>query len=369
MKNFFRFATILTLIFASLSSSAEGTADAEKILQRANSGEANAQFELGSCYAAGALGLKKDINEALKWLTLAAEQNHAKAQSYLGIILASGATGKRDIAKAQTWRELAAKNGDATEKWTLGNAYLFGYLVPRDHARALHWIEEAAKLDHPDALAKVIDLYEKLQAVAKTDAELQAYTQKVDYWKKHFSNLELKSAENGNPIAMNAVARKFLKGTDGLPRNIIKAIYWHKKAADKGNLSSIETLAKMYARGRYVTKNPERAREYFLKIAEKDPNYSLKISSLYATGKDGFPKDAEQSLYWLERAAENLDDSTKLYLAWRYWSGTNAPKDSKRALLWCEKASSDAARQMKQDIANTLPAPASPAKYLITPNK
>lgn len=329
----------------------------KKIIDDANKGDPKAQLALGSFYATGANGFEKDGTKALIWLTKSAEQNNVSAQVYLGILYATGGSIKPDTNKAVFWRELAATNGDAQEKWSLGNAFLFGYMVPKNLDRAVHWIEAAAELDHPHALVKIVEIYSKSDNAPK-----------LAYWNERFSKLEVSAAENGNVEAMNSIAKKYLKGKGGLPRNMVKGIYWHKQAAEKGNVNSIETLAKMYARGRYLTKNTNRAKEYFMKIVEKDPSYALKISSYYTQGKEGFDKDEEQALFWLERAGERMDDSTRLYIAWRYWSGTNAPKDLQRAVHWCKqcKDMKDSAEKMLKDIYQNKPAPQNISGYIDT---
>lgn len=330
-------------------------ADPKEILEKAMAGDAGAQLALGSFYALGQGGFPKDAAQAVNWITKSARQNFAPAQVYLGILYGNGSLVKRDLKEAVRWRELGAENGGAQEKWVLGNAYLFGYLVPKDPERAVYWIESAAELNHPDALVKILEIYSK-------NGDAQKYAK----WSKRFSELEVDAAKNGNVLAMNSIAKKYLRGRDGLPRNVAQGVYWYSRAAENGNLDSAEILAKMYARGRYVSKNPKKARELFMKIAEKDPSYALKVSNLYMQGKDGFPKDEEQAFYWLEHAAEKMDDLTRLYVAWRYWSGTNAPKDLQRAVFWCEKCSElrEPAQRMARDIRKNKPAPENLTEYV-----
>ena len=51
--------------------------------QSAEDGNAEAQYQLGRCYANG-LGVEIDMVEAVRWFTLAAEQGMAMAQCALG---------------------------------------------------------------------------------------------------------------------------------------------------------------------------------------------------------------------------------------------------------------------------------------------
>lgn len=326
----------------------------EEIFERAKSGDAGAQLAIGSFYANGTNGFQKNPEEAVKWMTKSAEQGFQAAQLYLGVIYGGGTIVPRDFQKAQYWRELAAKNGSPQEKWSLGNAYFFGYMLPKNLDKAVFWIEAAANEGHPDAVVKMVQICEKLG-----DAE------NLSKWQNRLSELEIASAEGGNTAAMTSIAKKYLRGKGGLPKSISKGIFWYKKAADLGDDTALETLAKMYARGRYLPKNQDMARKYFMKLVDKNPSHAMIISNLYLQGKDGFPKDDEQSLFWLERAAERTDDSVRLYIAWRYWSGVNAPKDPQRAVYWCKQCKGNpSAEKMASDIMQNKAAPENFAGYL-----
>ena len=54
----------------------------ESLLQKAKSGDAEAQYRLGICYDNGK-GVKQDYKEAIRWYKAAAEQGHGQAQFFL----------------------------------------------------------------------------------------------------------------------------------------------------------------------------------------------------------------------------------------------------------------------------------------------
>ena len=58
------------------------------IRAKAEKGDAQSQFELGKAFYFGSLGVAKDEVEAVKWFRKAAEQNHAEAQYNLGVCYA-----------------------------------------------------------------------------------------------------------------------------------------------------------------------------------------------------------------------------------------------------------------------------------------
>ena len=84
----------------------EGNAAAQN-----NLGFAKAQFNLGVMYDVGE-GVPQDDKEAVRWYTLAAEQEHAKAQYNLGVMYALGEGVIKDYVYAHMWGNIASMNGN-----------------------------------------------------------------------------------------------------------------------------------------------------------------------------------------------------------------------------------------------------------------
>ncbi|SDY86283.1 hypothetical protein SAMN05421754_102628 [Nitrosomonas sp. Nm58] len=79
-------------------------------LEKAIKGSADAQYQLGSLYLTGK-GTLQDFEEAAKWFTSAAEQNHALAQYELGLLYHNGLGVNPDNEKSYVWLNLAAAAG------------------------------------------------------------------------------------------------------------------------------------------------------------------------------------------------------------------------------------------------------------------
>ena len=75
--------------------------------QEADSGNANAQFDLGVRYATGK-GVAHDDDEAARWIRKAAEQGHVSAEFSLGVMYADGNGVPQDSALALLWLRKAA---------------------------------------------------------------------------------------------------------------------------------------------------------------------------------------------------------------------------------------------------------------------
>ena len=86
-------------------------AQAAALLGRmANSGNAEAQYQLASLYRSGR-GVPLDEALAFKWMKAAAERGHARAQFNLGSMYLAGRGVGRDIDQARTWLNKAKAQG------------------------------------------------------------------------------------------------------------------------------------------------------------------------------------------------------------------------------------------------------------------
>ena len=93
----------------------------------------------------------QDYKTAAKWLTLAAEQGLAGAQSNLGFLYDSGHGVLEDDQTAVKWFALAAEQGDADAQANLGTMYATGEGVLRDNIYAHMWFDIAASLGNENA--------------------------------------------------------------------------------------------------------------------------------------------------------------------------------------------------------------------------
>lgn len=108
----------------------------DELLQKANAGDAQAQYELGYAYYFGANGCDKDYAKAFKWYTAAARQGHAKAQFGLGGCYSLGRGVDKDNEQQVYWYKKAAEQGLAEAQTALGECYMYGDGVPLDKKEA-----------------------------------------------------------------------------------------------------------------------------------------------------------------------------------------------------------------------------------------
>ena len=109
----------------------------------ADQGSATAQSSLGHRYAS-ALGVPKDLPEAVKWFRKAADQGIADAQLNLATLYLTGMRVPLDLTEAAKWYRKAGDQGNAAAQNFLGLMYYDGLGVSQDYTEAVKWYRKAA---------------------------------------------------------------------------------------------------------------------------------------------------------------------------------------------------------------------------------
>jgi len=178
------------------------------ILARAERGEAQAQYLMGTFLITGRQGIDPDLNRARQWFEAAARQNYAGAQYRLGDLYRRGDGVERNLKKAATLFREAAMTGDRPAENALGDLYRDGDGVDQSYATALYWYQRAAKEGYAPAQR-----------------------------------------------SMGIMAAKGL----GMARDYRTAFRWYRKAAKQGDPVALSNLGIMYEHGQAVAMDPLRA--------------------------------------------------------------------------------------------------------------
>ena len=117
------------------------------MIEAAESGDLEAQHNLGACYATGDWDGPKDEAEAIMWYTRAADSGHPESQYDLGFMLILGEGTEKDVPKGIWWMEQAATNGETNAARVLSDLYNMGlYGVEPDMGEAIYWKERSGEL-------------------------------------------------------------------------------------------------------------------------------------------------------------------------------------------------------------------------------
>ena len=142
----------------------------DEILQKASSGDANAQCLMGRKYLEGD-GVIEDFAEALQWYRKAADQGVAEGQDMVGYMIGEGIGVTQNNLEAVKWHRKAAEQGLGAAQLNLSVCYYNGAGVIQDFIYAHVWSNLAAALGTEGADEMRKRVAEKLSFEQITEAQ------------------------------------------------------------------------------------------------------------------------------------------------------------------------------------------------------
>ena len=267
----------------------------EGLLEKAEQGDAQAQYDLAVHYANRGAG-QLAADEAVHWLRQAAEQGHVEAQSDLGLLYQRGLGVPQDSAEAAKWMRRAAEQGHALSQADLGRLYYMGAGVPRDFAQAAEWYRQAAEQGVAGAQFNLAGMHAAGEGVPKDAVEAVK-------WYREAAGLGLAEAQY-------ALALTLVRG-EGVRKNLPAAVGWARGAAVQGHAPAQFLLARQYETGLGVSRDIGRAVQWYLSAAEQglvDAQRSL--GTFYSEGRGGIV-DPIQGQMWLIIASLNAPEEKR----------------------------------------------------------
>ena len=166
----------------------------------AEQGHARAQTDLGYMHASGH-GVPRDDARAVQLYRLAAEQALPRAQFNLGYMYMHGRGVERDYAEGLRWYRRAAGLGFVGAQFNLGVRHYTGEGTERDLGEAYFWLTLAKRAGHGRAHWTLEDV-EKLLS----DEERLAASERLKSWKPAESDLPLPEVAAERPRAAPTLA-------------------------------------------------------------------------------------------------------------------------------------------------------------------
>lgn len=219
-----------------------------------------APTRIGACYLFG-YGIKKNDQEAIKWLNKGLANGDNLANLYLAYAYSKGEGVARDERKALQLYQPFAQQGITFAQYQMAQIYYNGETVPKDCNKALNWFEKVAD-KYYDAWVVMGEIYEKGDGISKnlTKAK-ECYQQASDYgiplgeyrlgailydekkYDEAFSLLTQAAEDKKNPVpeAMRKLAACYRYGL-GTPQNPEKEQYWMDQAAKNKDYKAIDIL-------------------------------------------------------------------------------------------------------------------------------
>ncbi|HHJ35231.1 MAG TPA: sel1 repeat family protein, partial [Gammaproteobacteria bacterium] len=167
---FFLLATITLVLLLPGMVRADGLFDFQ--MKLAKKGNAEAEYKVGEMYETG-FGVKKDMTEAMSWITKSADQGHETAGFKL-LYWDVEKNGITDANKAKVESLKAkAKDGNPQAQYYVGSMYANGVGVKKDSNKAISWLNKAALVGVLAAERELTTVREGKQraALAKRRAE------------------------------------------------------------------------------------------------------------------------------------------------------------------------------------------------------
>jgi uncharacterized protein len=154
------------------------------VRQRAEQGDAAAQWNLGFMYSSGQ-GLPQDDGQAVEWYRKAAEQGNAGAQHSLALAHFKGRGTAQDSGQAAQWNRRAAEQGFVKAQFNLAQLCFHGSGVPQDYAEAHKWMNLTSTLASGELQRKSATARELL-AEKMTPAQIAEAQKRARDWQEAF---------------------------------------------------------------------------------------------------------------------------------------------------------------------------------------
>lgn len=145
-------------------------------------------------------------------------------------------------------------------------------------------------------------------------------------------------ANRGDISSQIAMGRKYLFGSEGVPRDIEKAIPWFNKAAEQGSPEAQFELADIYLstiykeEGKIEDGNEETGMDWLIKSANAGyARAQAKLGDRYRYAK---PPDFESAILWYRKAAEQGNKRAQSDLGLMYGEGEGVTEDLVQAYAW-----------------------------------
>lgn len=239
-------------------------------------------------------------SKALDELKSAANAGYPPAQGFLGYLYEKGQGTQINIPEAISWYRKAADQEEPNALLMLGSLYERGVGVPQSDSDAFALYKKASDLNLPVGMVALGSMYERGKGTRKSTTkafDLYRKASNASYAGGHFElsrvyragigieknlteaeNLLRRAADMGNEQAQVALGSQYMQGTDGLSKKPEEALFWFKKASEKGYPPAIYHMGAAYETGFGVNKNVDTAKGYYTKAAKsglKDAEVAL----------------------------------------------------------------------------------------------
>ncbi|KAI9348342.1 hypothetical protein BD770DRAFT_327382 [Pilaira anomala] len=292
------------------------------------SGDAEAQFLLGSCYGMGALGWPINHYRAFQWYNQASKQNHAEATYRTAVCYELGIGTERDGDRAITYYKKASHLLHAPSMYKLGVILMRGYCgYPVSKREAVIWLQRACSTSMAPlapgednttiAGTEGVALPHALHALAMVQLTKECEETSMIPDSIYAIKLLHNAARLGYAPSQSKLGECYECG-HFCPEDESQSIYWYTLAAKQGYPEACLALSGWYLTGSLKTntlmQSDDEAYLWARKAASEAKSVhrfrSLTAKAYYILGMYhekgiGVPKSIENSIKWYKKAANH----------------------------------------------------------------
>lgn len=281
---------------------------------------------MGKAYENG-VNYELDMENAIEWYQLAADQNHAGALFKLGELYFDRVDGLVDKLRSIDLWVRAFEQGYKYKgvSYSLWPAWGKSSKIPFK-IKLVGIIKSAVEGDCDSQYDLSIILFEGQHGIPIDKC-------KAFEWSK-------RAADQHHIVAQRNLAWSYWNG-EGTNKDKFEAFKWWTQAANQGDVDAMSWLGYTNMHGEGTLKNESEAVEWYRKAAKKGNSISQTELGLAFRNGNGVVRDEREEIFWLRKAAENGYAKAQFLLS----MSLGLTKDNYEALDWCRKA----ARQEYKD--------------------
>lgn len=162
----------------------------------------------------------------------------------------------------------------------------------------------------------------------------------------------MRSAMLRNADAQATVGKFYLYGR-GVTKNEEKAFEWFMHSANNGSLEGNHWLAVCYNEGLGVERNPKEAfKRYTLSAEQGFAESQVRLGIHYMCGDDVAPKDVKKAMGYFISSANQGNALAQYCLGESYLDGSIGEVDKYKAKIWFQKAAAQGEQHAIEALNN-----------------
>lgn len=295
----------------------------KEVLSRAQAGQAESFYQAGVLYEQGQ-GTVADAQQAAQWYRKAAADGNLQAARQLAHLYIAGKLPAQDAQEGFVYLQWAARGGDGPAQKELARLHHQGAGgAAKNEAASLFWCMYAALQQNEECINQV------KQAQVKTpnlyEQAFKAFTASIQ-------------AQVGSGEAALELGKMYEEGI--LAPDMEEAARWYQAAAEQKIPQAQARLGLLYAQGRGVEKDEEKARALLAPAAQAgDPQAQLYWGKQAYTQseQDGGP-DYTEAFKWFISSAEQGNLEAQYLTGVMYMQGQGTEKSVSKAMRFFSRA-------------------------------